>query len=202
MKANFEFGTDNLMDLSHIEFVHKGSFAGAGVIFAGEHVTREEEGFLHSNWWMPRVAAPAHTYGIYPREMVTDHWLDMRWQPPASMRLEVGATPHGSAREQGVIVQQAHILTPETESTTHYFWATTRSSGVASEPADAGLRALMAQAFDGEDKPMIEAAYDNLDGVDFWERKPVFLGIDAAGARARRILQRMLTQQRSDRSEH
>lgn len=35
MQANYEYGTDNLLDLSHIEFVHKGTFAGQGVIFAG-----------------------------------------------------------------------------------------------------------------------------------------------------------------------
>ena len=194
MDAGYEFGTDNLMDLSHIEFVHKGSFAGAGVIFAGEHTVREENGIVHSNWWMPGVAAPAHTYGIYPREMITDHWLDMRWQPPAAMRLEIGATPQGSAREQGVIVQQAHILTPETESTAHYFWATTRG-GPPSEQGDAALRGLMAQAFDAEDKPMIEAAYQNLDGADFWDRKPVYLGVDAGGTRARRMLQRLLARE-------
>jgi vanillate O-demethylase monooxygenase subunit len=65
MKAPYEFGTDNLMDLSHIEFVHKGSFAGRGVIFAGEHSVVAEGNRLHSNWWMPGVPAPGHTFGIY-----------------------------------------------------------------------------------------------------------------------------------------
>ena len=198
MNANYEFGTDNLMDLSHIEFVHRGSFAGAGVIFAGTHEVRENEGTLHSNWWMPGVAAPGHTYGIYPRDMITDHWLDMRWQAPASMHLEIGATPPGAPREQGVIVQQAHILTPETESMSHYFWATTRPAGPTTAEGDASLKALMSQAFDVEDKPMIEAAYENLEGVDFWDQKPVFLGVDAGGARARRTLQRMLARERSE----
>jgi nitrite reductase/ring-hydroxylating ferredoxin subunit len=192
MNANYEFGTDNLMDLSHIEFVHKGSFAGAGVIFAGKHEVHQNGGYLHSNWWMPGVPAPAHTYGIYPRDMLTDHWLDMRWEAPATMLLEIGATPQGAPRDQGVIVRQAHILSPETEGTTHYFWATTRASATASAEGDSMLRALMSQAFDVEDKPMIEAAYRNLDGVDFWDRQPVFLGVDAGGARARRLLQVLL----------
>ena len=135
---------------------------------------------------------------IYPRDMVTDHWLDMRWQPPAAMQLEIGATPQGQPREHGVIVQQAHILTPETETTTHYFWATTRSADLATEAGDAALRALMAQAFDVEDKPMIEAAYQNLEGVDFWDRKPVYLGVDAGGTRARRMLQRLLARERAE----
>jgi phenylpropionate dioxygenase-like ring-hydroxylating dioxygenase large terminal subunit len=193
MAANYQYGTDNLMDLSHIEFVHRGSFAGRGVIFAGRHEVRQDGDFLHSNWWMPDVPAPAHTFGIYPPEMRTDPWLEMRWQAPATMLLEIGATPAGGDRKHGVIVYQAHILTPETADRTHYFWATTRSGGPVTDEGDAMLRALMSQAFVEEDKPIIEAAFSNLDGEDFWAARPVFLGIDAAGTRARRLLQTMIS---------
>lgn len=192
MRAPYEFATDNLMDLSHIEFVHRGSFAGAGVIFAGEHEVRREGDRLHSNWWMPNVPAPGHTFGIYERGLPTDHWLDMRWDAPASMLLEIGATRAGEPRETGVIIHQAHIITPETAGTSHYFWASTRSSGQASEQGDAMLYAMMMQAFEQEDKPIIEAAYANLDGQDFWAAKPAFLGIDAGGTRARRLIEELI----------
>ena len=192
MRANYEFGTDNLMDLSHIEFVHKGSFAGAGVIFAGRHELVEEGDALWSNWWMPGVPAPGHTMGVYPRDMITDHWLEMRWQAPATMMLEIGAVPQGAPRQDGVIVHQAHILTPETAATTHYFWATTRAGGEASPEGDAFLAGLMRQAFEDEDKPVIEAAFANLDGRDFWAERPLFLGVDAGGTRARRKLQQLI----------
>ncbi|QUD85932.1 aromatic ring-hydroxylating dioxygenase subunit alpha [Phenylobacterium montanum] len=188
MAANFEFGVDNLMDLSHIEFVHKGSFAGAGVIFAGNHCIRQDGETLHSNWWMPDVPAPSHTTGRYPPDMRTDHWLDMRWNVPASMYLQIGAAPVGQPREAGVIVHQAHILTPETADTAHYFWATTRAGDFVSQEADHFLEQLMRQAFDQEDKPTIEAAYANLIGAGFWDRRPIFLGVDRGAAEARRIL--------------
>jgi phenylpropionate dioxygenase-like ring-hydroxylating dioxygenase large terminal subunit len=192
MKAGYEFGTDNLMDLSHIEFVHTGSFAGAGVIFAGKHDVRQDGETLHSDWWMPDVAAPAHTIGVYPPDTRCDHWLDMRWNAPASMLLEVGATPAGQDRATGCTVWQAHILTPETETTTHYFWATTRSVDLVDEGMDGFVRGLMGQAFEGEDKPIIEAAFANLDGGEFWDQRPVSLGVDAGGTRARRLIEAML----------
>lgn len=191
MKANFEYGTDNLMDLSHIEFVHRGSFAGRGVIFAGTHEVRQEGETLHSNWWMPRVPAPSHTMGVMPPDMITDHWLDMRWNAPASMSLEIGATPTGQPRAEGVIVHQVHILTPETEHTTHYYWSTTTALPLEDPQVAEGVRSLFAQAFDMEDKPMIEAAYANVKGRDFWSQHPVFLGVDAGGARARRLLEKL-----------
>ena len=192
MNAGYEFGADNLMDLSHIEFVHTGSFAGAGVIFAGRHEVVKEGEALRSNWWMPGVKAPGHTTGIYPPEMITDHWLDMRWNAPASMHLEIGATPTGQPREGGVIVQQAHILTPQTEATTHYFWATTVGTPPGAPDMTETVRQLMSQAFDVEDKPVIEAAYANLEGEDFADQPRVSIGVDRGGILARRRIQALL----------
>ena len=191
MKANYEYGSDNLMDLSHIEFVHTGSFAGMGVIFAGAYDLQSDGDTLQSNWWMPGVNAPAHTAGIYPREMITDHWLDMRWNAPASMHLEVGATPAGQPREAGVILHQAHVLTPETDGTTHYFWATTVGTPPGAPDMSETVRLLMRQAFDDEDKPIIEAAFANLDGEDFRDQPPVSIGVDRGGVMARRKLQEL-----------
>jgi len=192
MKANYEYGTDNLLDLSHIEFVHKGTFAGQGVIFAGQHKVTLDGETLHSNWWMPGIAPPSMATGHVPPDAVVDHWLDMRWNAPASMRLNVGVCPHGEPREAGFEVPQAHILTPANEHESHYFWSSSRSSDVASPEVDAFLLKLFGEAFDLEDKPMIEAAYDNVRGKDFWKEKPVSLGIDQGGARARRLLESLI----------
>ncbi len=196
LEAPYEFGIDNLMDLSHIEFVHKGSFAGNGVIFGGKHEIKDEGDTLRSNWWMPSVKAPPHTMGVYDPEMITDHWLDMRWNAPGSMHLEIGACPAGAARDTGVIAQQAHILTPATKTTTHYFWATTRYHDLESVETDNFLRTLFAQAFDSEDKPIIKAAYENLEGQDFWTAQPITLGIDTGGTRVRRKLEARLKAER------
>lgn len=192
MATNYEYGTDNLMDLSHIEFVHKGTFAGNGVIFAGEHEVIETDDAIHSNWWMPGVLAPPHTQGIYPPDLMTDHWLDMRWQAPASMYLQIGATPAGGDRADGCIVHQAHILTPETDGTTHYFWACTRAAEEIDPAMDEVVRQMLLQAFNDEDKPIIEASFTNLDGEGFRDQPPVSLGIDSAGIRARRRIQALV----------
>ncbi|MEG3178875.1 hypothetical protein U1872_21825 [Sphingomonas sp. RB3P16] len=156
-----------------------------------EHSVRQDGETLHSDWWMPDVAATPHTMGVCSREARCDHWLDMRWNAPASMLLEVGATLAGAPRKTGCTIWQAHILAPETETTAHYFWATTRSVDVVDEGMDGFLRGLMSQAFEGEDKPIIEAAFANLDGGDFWAQRPVALEMDVGGTRARRLIQTM-----------
>ncbi len=195
LEAPYEFGTDNLMDLSHIEFVHKGSFAGNGVIFSGKHEVVEEGDTLRSNWFMTNVKAPPHTMGIYDPAMDTDHWLNMRWNAPASMHLEVGACLAGGDTKQGIVAHQCHILTPASQTTAHYFWATARHHDLDSLETDAFLKQLFGQAFDEEDKPIIKAAYENLEGTDFWSAKPLSLGIDAGGTRARRKLEKMIAKE-------
>lgn len=195
MHANYEYGTDNLLDLSHIEFVHKGTFAGQGVIFAGDHSVKTDGDTLHSNWWMPGIAPPSVAQGMFPPDAIVDHWLDMRWNAPATMRLHVGVTAHGADRQAGFEVPQAHILTPADEHTTHYFWSSTRFHDLDNPQADAMLLSLFGDAFDSEDKPMIEAAYDNVRGKDFWKEKPVSLGIDQGGTRARRMLEQMIARE-------
>lgn len=191
MEANYEYGTDNLMDLSHIEFVHKGSFAGQGVIFAGQHSVEQDGDTLHSNWWMPDILPPSVAQGVFPPDMKVDHWLDMRWNAPASMRLHIGVCPHGAPRDAGFEVPQAHILTPANAHQTHYFWSTSRPAQGPEPDTDAMLLMLFRQAFDEEDKPLIEAAYAQVKG-DFWAEKPLSLGIDQGGTRARRVLEKLI----------
>jgi phenylpropionate dioxygenase-like ring-hydroxylating dioxygenase large terminal subunit len=192
MHANYQYGTDNLLDLSHIEFVHRGTFAGQGVIFAGQHTVKTDGTTLHSNWFMPGISPPSVAQGGYGPDEMVDHWLEMRWNAPASMRLNIGVCPHGQSRDTGFELPQAHILTPASEHETHYFWASTRYHDLESAEMDAMLGKMFGEAFDLEDKPMIEAAYANVRGEDFWAQKPVSLGIDQGGTRARRLLEKLI----------
>lgn len=193
VQAPYQFCTDNLLDLSHIEFVHRGTFAGDGVIFAGKHKVIDEGETLHSNWWMENVPAPGACRPPYEEGQLTDHWLDMRWNAPASMRLDIGATLPGEARDAGYKVGgQAHIVTPETATTCHYFTANARHEAVDSDEVDAYLTELFRQAFDVEDKPIIEESFANMGGEDFWGAQPLSLGIDQGGARARRKIEKMI----------
>jgi vanillate O-demethylase monooxygenase subunit len=117
----------------------------------------------------------------------------MRWNAPASMRLDLGATLPGQPREAGFRVGgQAHIVTPETATTSHYFTANARHEAIDDPGVDAFLTQLFAKAFDEEDKPVIEAAFANMEADDFWAAGPLSLGVDAGGTRARRKIEALL----------
>src|SRR6185312_312584 len=123
IQANSELETDNILDLSHIEFLHP-LFASEAVRAA--QVESQQDG--ETVWckrFMVRDDPPDFIragFQIPPGELV-DRWLDVRWNAPATMALYAGGVTSGKPRESGMVVQQAHVFTPETATTTHYFYS-------------------------------------------------------------------------------
>lgn len=193
MQANYEILTDNLMDLSHAEFVHAETFKTDGAILTGTHkVTEQADGGIRSDWWMANATASFNNQGL-PEDSLVDKWLDMCWYAPASMWLEVGMTPAGKPRSAapGKPMLNPHIVTPETDSSSHYFY--TCDPGPESE-------AFADRVFETEDKPMLEAVQRAMADRDFWEMKPAILSVDAGALRARQRLQKMREDEEADGS--
>ena len=83
-----------------------------------------------------------------------------------------------------------HLLTPETATSTHYFWSQSDSPN-ARLSADE-VRAQMHRVVDLEDQWMIEGVQASMGTADLWDLKPLLLGTDAGGVRARRKLAAMI----------
>jgi hypothetical protein len=95
MQAHYELLTDNLMDLSHVEFIHADTFHSDGAIFKGVHqVAQQADGGIRSDWRMDNVTAGFNNCALSADTRV-DKWLNMCWYAPASMWLEVGMTLAG-----------------------------------------------------------------------------------------------------------
>ncbi|WP_404978944.1 hypothetical protein [Caballeronia novacaledonica] len=65
-----------------------------------------------------------------------NHWLNMRWDAPGVLRLDVGVAPVGESRDEGVWAYFNHFLTPETQTSTHYFWSVSRPFKLDDESVD------------------------------------------------------------------
>ncbi len=182
--GHYELLTDNLMDLSHVEFIHRGTFHPNGAAFRGEHDVHEAEGgAIWSNWRLPAVSKPPFLTGMALENEDVDQYLDMRWQAPATMMLDIRWVRSGASRREALVQDVApHIITPETAATSHYFWTC--------QPTPEG-EALADVVFNDEDKPMIEAVQAAMGDAEFWDLGPVILKGDAAAIYARRRLMQM-----------
>jgi vanillate O-demethylase monooxygenase subunit len=188
VKAHYELLADNLLDLSHIEFLHP---AFCGVLQEGKYSASTEGETIQSNWWAANVPPTGAIKLWWPESSATiDHWLDMRWNAPASMLLHVGATHPGKPREVGLYQPSVHILTPETDTRTHYFWNAGMPRDNHLDMKEIGR--LFALSFDEEDAPMIEAVQSQMGTADLLDLNPVLLRTDAGAIQARRILHKRL----------
>jgi hypothetical protein len=97
----------------------------------------------------------------------------------------------GEPRESGIRTPSAHILTPETGRTTHYFWCTARNFDLQNEDLSQRLFGIVGRAFNTEDKPIIEATQRNMERTG--ARFTNFTTGDAGSAMVRREIDRRIS---------
>lgn len=171
--SDYRLLSDNLMDLSHIHLLHPGF---GGIDFPS--VTKS---------WEEGDAVVTHYMSDYP-EAPSIEENTLTWTAPSNHYLESSSTPRGGEMH---CVPSAHLLTPETATSTHYFWSSGAPLGL-SEPDN---RAFLEQVFDHEDKPMVEAVQKRMAGREFWAMRPLLLPTDSGAVRARRKLEAMINQE-------
>ena len=194
VNAHYELETDNLMDLSHVEMLHP---AFSGVLSSKSAFRAFRKGNqIQSNWFSTGVTNPTSMeYGPFPTKGgLIDQWLEMRWDPPGAMYLEVAVTRAGETREAGYTMPSAHVLTPETNDSTLYFWAGSLHSD-DQVPLDE-FRASFVHTFEFEDKPMIEQVAAAMEGqTDLLAMKPLLLRSDAGSVLARRVMAELVAKE-------
>lgn len=198
-RAHYQLSADNLLDLSHFQFLHPDTLGSEAIAQGDVETAGSDTAVLVRRSTFDETLQPfvADGFGV-PPGMRVDRWMDVKWMPPGLLMIVVGVTGAGIPREAGRIAPSAHWLTPETERTTHYFFA----FGLPNSMGDAG-RELVRYAVDGlmkpfelEDLPMLEAQQNNLGDADFWSAQPALLPIDQGAIRARRIMERLIASER------
>jgi hypothetical protein len=127
--------------------------------------------------------------------ILVDHWVNVRWDAPGIMLVDIGVTPAGTPIEEGIRTYGAHLITPETATSAHYFFAHGRNFRLDDPAADEGQREWQRVALLEQDKPMVEAQQRKLGTRELMSLNPVLLQPDAAAVRARRVMDELLKQQ-------
>jgi vanillate O-demethylase monooxygenase subunit len=194
-KANYVLETDNIMDLSHIQYLHPGTLGSEGVSEAITSV-KQAGNTVFSNRQTVAEIMPDYLYSAmgFPHGEPVDRWIDVRWDPPANMWLNAGAVATGGERSAGKTFPLPHLFTPETEKSTHYWFSfcMPKSMGeFGKQVAEEQVQGLSIP-FTNEDLPMLEAQQQMMGDADFWSLKPVLLPGDAGAIRARRVLDNLI----------
>lgn len=187
--ANYQLISDNLLDLTHGQYIHPmfHNAAGPAKLESSPHDDK-------TVWakFTRRGQYPNKYFQMlgFPADQLGDHRNFMRWNPPGNLLLDVGMTPVGSPASEGLSIPTAHLLTPETETSTHYFWGMARDFRKDDHALSADLLRIGMDIFNNEDKPVIEAQQRVMKAeTDIFAMQPALLPTDIASVRARRMLQ-------------
>jgi vanillate monooxygenase len=190
VKGNYQLLIDNILDLTHVVFVHKTTLAGGGV--AETPLEVEVRGDLVRAQRLMRNVDTAPIYRA-ARNLhgKIDRWQFLEFRPPIYARITLGAREAGSDVPFGT---PTHVVlnsfTPETERTTHYFWSTVRSWGLDDANVSKIYKDMTDLAF-AEDARIVEQQQQLIDS-DTSGAPLVSLAFDRAGVAARRIIAQKL----------
>ena len=193
VRSNYVLEIENILDLSHIAYLHPTTLGGGGVS-KGEFECLQEGDVV----WSKRATFEDHVpdsladaMGV-PRDALVDRWMDVRWNAPANMMLFGGGVLAGKPRSEGRGVRQAHCFTPETATTTHYWFGICfpRSMGELGAQLAEEQAERLKVPFETEDLPMLEAQQANISSGG--GRRSFLLYGDAAGVRTLRVLDRLI----------
>ena len=188
VNANYELISDNLLDLTHVRFLHP-DFGGED--FQPEQEVTHEDNEVRSKYKTVNFPNPEFGQILLPNGGApVDEYDEIRWTMPSYLRLSSDYTPTGKPAEEGARNWSSHLLTAETIRTTHYFWASAVPKGT--DFSDEDHRDALTKVFDEEDKPMINACQERMGDREFWSMKPLLLETDNAAVRARRLLKRRI----------
>jgi phenylpropionate dioxygenase-like ring-hydroxylating dioxygenase large terminal subunit len=207
LECNYLLTVDNLLDLSHLPYVH-GTTTGNAPVSEEASVRTERTGDCVQVKRWARNVVPAPTFaqfGGYNDRI--DMWQVSEFRPPSYVRVNYGSVPTGIGIPEGDGFwtqghwgfQVYHGLTPETERTTHQFRYVVHPPGFAD---DAALREFYRQCDQiiCEDLTIFAIQQRALDqdreGASAWQPN-ARVAIDADGGllQARAIHQKLLAEQ-------
>jgi vanillate O-demethylase monooxygenase subunit len=187
-----ELIADNLLDFSHLSYVHAATFGGGGddtLARVQPRVERLSRG-VRVRRDISRVPPPAYYRPLWDHDGPVDRWLHYEFLLPGTLLMHSGAQPAGMAAEDaesqgtGVRFHSCQALTPETATSTHYFFMEAHRADRGDANVTKALYQGLLTAFE-EDHAMIAAQWRNLQRAP--DRRMLPLHMDAALSHYRQL---------------
>jgi vanillate O-demethylase monooxygenase subunit len=199
VNANYQLLTDNVMDLSHIDHVHGEIISTRGQLSPLIPKIQENDRMVRAGWEWKQTPAMLILNQFLPEPQTeARHFFDITWTPPSHIQLSVGATqtPEVQLNLENCVGQyDLHTTTPETEDSTHYFFATRRNHIEEDIEYNQMKIKAMHEAFETEDIPILEMVHQQMGTTDFLGLNPVLMSNDIAPVKVRKALLKLIAQE-------
>jgi vanillate O-demethylase monooxygenase subunit len=198
--ANYLLIVDNLSDFSHLAFVHKNTLGGSeeyAFVTKPVSVEKLENGFRVERWHKDIEPPPFHRKVIRDKTVKLDRRNIAAMYVPGIFYMETMFSPAGSGvtdLEHTKQYRNCQYMTPETRSTTHFFWAYLNNY----EGQDSTIsRSLLDSLIEGfmEDKAIIERQQRTVEEDPNFQMLAIMA--DAPLAHFRRVLSKLIEAERA-----
>ena len=194
--GGYRLMVDNLTDLSHIQYLHVTSLGASTDHEADMDVRRTDDHVFIDRWTMDVPPAPMYAL-ILGANANVDRWQKITYTPPCHIVIDAGSAIAGTGardgdRSQGAETYSNHTLTPETETTTHYFWHQARNFRLDDEELTEQLRAVFPKAL-YEDVVAISAQQKAIEAAG--DRPAIDISVDNGTLQARHLLDHRLAEE-------
>lgn len=201
INCDYRLMIDNLMDLTHETYVHSASIGQIEIDEAapttridGDHVITERhmESIYAPPFWQMALRG-----NNLADDVPVDRWQICHFFAPSNVHIEVGVAHAGkggyqAAAEHKVSSIVVDFITPETETSHWYFWGMARHFQPENAELTDQIREGQGKIF-SEDLDMLEQQQQNL--LRYPDRKLLMLNIDAGGVQARKVIDRLISQE-------
>ncbi len=194
LKANYQLLIDNLLDLTHVAYIHRRTIAGdPREATTPTKTERLDNGVKVGRWMIDFVPPPLFAKaGNFSTNV--DRWQHVTWKAPATVYLDVGCAKTGTGapegdRSQGISIWATHLVTPETETSSHYLFCFARNFKLGDEQMSKllydGSKATFMEDVEILELQQANVAGGSIDGL-------VDITADAAQLQARRLMRQMM----------
>ena len=188
--CDYRLVTDNVLDTSHVAYVHPATIGASSIAEFPSRTERDGETVRMTRWILDRPPPPMYRdAGGFTGNV--DRWQIVEHVPPVYSVNDAGCAVVGTGapdgdRSAGITLKALSAPTPETERTTHYFFAFVRDFALD----DPKIEAVFSRDFVGvfhEDLAVFEAQQLMLDRLP--DAPSIDINVDAAPRAARRALE-------------
>ncbi|MEM7173566.1 MAG: aromatic ring-hydroxylating dioxygenase subunit alpha [Pseudomonadota bacterium] len=192
--------TDNLLDPSHVAWVHRSSFAGGGTDSVPLKIDGLGDGILV--WrWVPDQPLPPFYADLVAFEGNCDRKQHYECRVPSLAINKSIFSPAGTGGDEDALPADAFVnisynfITPVDEDNSRYFWFQHRNGDPDNETVSQKMFEGATMAFK-EDRDILTYVHEGLKKA---KRPPVFLRLDVGASRFRKIVdQRIAAEQAAD----
>ena len=197
INCHYELIHDNLLDLTHLGYVHRRTIGGDpnAHVNADMKTTRVDRHVKVIRWMRDSVPPPTYVNAVGFNGHI-DRWQEIEFWPgllriwTGGMDVNTGA--YDGERKGGFQLRIFDGITPETEETSFYFWSSAHNFKIDQPAVTEKIYNEIALTFD-EDRVVLEEQQkelklDPLKGL-------VDINADVGGIQARRIMQRLIAEE-------